>query len=608
MRKSVLLAALVLFSISYAHAQIPPVERTALIALYNSTDGSNWSNNSNWLGAVDTECTWYGVSCGVGHVIQLQLPSNRLSGVIPAELGNLSSLWNLKLNSNQLSGSIPTELGDLSNLQYLILYANSLSGSIPTELGNLAKLRQLQLYNNSGMSGGIPTELGNLSSLQWLTLYNNQLGGSIPPELGNLSSLQYLFLSGNQLSGNIPPELGNLSSLRSLDLTNNQLNGSIPLELGNLSSLLSLELDLNELSGSIPPELGSLTSLLFLYLYSNQLSGSIPPELGNLSSLTELYLSSNQLSGSIPPELGNLSSLEGLRLFSNKLSGSIPLELGNLSSLTELYLNSNQLSGVIPAELENLSTLQRLYLYSNRLSGSIPAELENLSTLVDESGLRIRWNALHTDNATLIAFLDGKQRYGDWQSTQTIAPVNLTFDRVGDHTVWLSWDAVSYQIDPGGYSVFSAPTGTGVWTAGGWTESKTDTTFPVTGLDPATPYDFAIISYTDPHLNNLNLVHSDFSPEVVETTASGGCAQPDIEKVDPTTLSVLGSYNSYLWNAGEITSSIAIDPLLDQWYWARVASTGPCDETATIWVGPAIPVFADGFESGDTSAWSLKMP
>jgi hypothetical protein len=114
--------------------------------------------------------------------------------------------------------------------------------------------------------------------------------------------------------------------------------------------------------------------------------------------------------------------------------------------------------------------------------------------------LDLRWNALHSDNATLIAFLDGKQDGGDWQSTQTIAPENLTIGSVGDHTVWLSWDAVSYQSDGGGYSVFSAPTGSGVWTSGGWTEEKTDTTYPVTWLDPATSYDFSVVSYTDPHL------------------------------------------------------------------------------------------------------------
>jgi hypothetical protein len=169
---------------------------------------------------------------------------------------------------------------------------------------------------------------------------------------------------------------------------------------------------------------------------------------------------------------------------------------------------------------------------------------------------------------------------------------------------------VSYQTDPGGYSVFSAPTGTGVWTAGGWTESKTDTTFPVTGLDPATSYDFAAISYTDPHADNLNLVHSDFSPEVMATTASGGCAEPIIEQVgeDPITLSLSGSYLTYLWKTAETTSSIVVDPQLWQWYWVTVTSAGSCEETAATWVGPEVPIFTDGFESGDTSEWSSKVP
>ncbi len=68
MRKSVLIVVLALIPVSFAQAQIPTAERDALIALYNSTDGANWSNNNNWLGAVDTECTWSGVTCGGGLV------------------------------------------------------------------------------------------------------------------------------------------------------------------------------------------------------------------------------------------------------------------------------------------------------------------------------------------------------------------------------------------------------------------------------------------------------------------------------------------------------------------------------------------------------------
>jgi len=225
--------------------------------------------------------------------------------------------------------------------------------------------------------------------------------------------------------------------------------------------------------------------------------------------------------------------------------------------------------------------------------------------------MNIRFNALHSDNATLIAFLNSKQTLaGDWHSTQTIAPENLTVGSLGDHTVWLSWDAVSYQIDPGGYEVFSAPTGTGVWTSGGWTEPKTSNTFPITGLDPGTAYDLAVLTYTAPHADNLNLVHSDFSTLVMATTVSGGCAQPIIEHagIDPITLSLSSSWDSYLWSTGETDPSIAVDPGLWRWYWVTVTSTGPCEETAATWVGPETPVFADGFESGDTSEWSSKAP
>jgi hypothetical protein len=188
--------------------------------------------------------------------------------------------------------------------------------------------------------------------------------------------------------------------------------------------------------------------------------------------------------------------------------------------------------------------------------------------------------------------------------------VNLTVGSLGDHTVWLSWDAVSYQIDPGGYEVFSAPKGSGGWTTGGWTEPKTSNTFPVTGLDPGTIYDLAVLTYTAPHGMNQNLVHSDFSLQVTPTTTSGGCAQPIIEHAggDPVTLSVPGSYLTYLWSTGETDPSIVVDPQLWKWYWVTVTSAGPCEETAATWVGTETSVFADGFESGDTSEWSATVP
>ncbi len=190
-------------------SEIPMVECEALIALYNATDGPNWMDNSGWL-ETNTSCSWYGVTCDVGHVARLDLPGNQLSESIPAELGTLSSLTWLNLNSNQLSGSIPVELGNLSNLGSLSLGGNQLSGRIPVELGNLSNLNELNLWGNE-LSGSIPVELGNLSSLQTLSLHINQLTGNIPAELGNLSNLNILTLITNQLSGPLPQNLTNLN-------------------------------------------------------------------------------------------------------------------------------------------------------------------------------------------------------------------------------------------------------------------------------------------------------------------------------------------------------------------------------------------------------------
>ena len=358
----------------------PPVDRAALVALYNATDGPNWTNNHNWLSEAPIG-EWYGVTTDDdGRVTQIRLWENNLIGSIPADLGNLTSLQRLGLWSNDLSGEIPSELGNLSSLERMSLDDNQLSGGIPSELGSLSNLERIFLHGNQ-LSGEIPSELGNLSSPERMSLDDNQLSGGIPSELGNLSNLERLYLTRNQLSGEIPTELSSLLNLEELALGGNQLSGSIPAELGSLASLIELYLWGNEFSGDIPSELGSLSSLTVLHLGGNQLSGEIPAELGNLASLVVIGLDENQLSGEIPEELGNLSNLSELYLYENQLSGEIPSELGRLANLTVLNAWNNQLSGELPSELGNLSNLTLLDLPENQFSGEIPSELGNLSNL-----------------------------------------------------------------------------------------------------------------------------------------------------------------------------------------------------------------------------------
>ena len=165
---ALLFAGLLLVSGGNALAQGSAAgDRAALVALYDATDGANWEVIRNWKTTAPIE-EWYGVVYAwAGRVFILHLHENRLSGAIPASLGN--KLTELSLFSNRLSGAIPAELGNLTRLRYLSLYGNQLTGTIPAELGNLSRLERLSLYGNQ-LSGTIPASLGNLIDLDYLSL------------------------------------------------------------------------------------------------------------------------------------------------------------------------------------------------------------------------------------------------------------------------------------------------------------------------------------------------------------------------------------------------------------------------------------------------------
>ncbi|OBX22068.1 MULTISPECIES: T9SS type A sorting domain-containing protein [Bizionia] len=174
-------AANTLSNISFQSTPVIPVvasERDALIALYNSTNGDNWVDNTNWNTA-ELVGNWQGIRTtnigGIGHVSEINLGSNNLAGALPMEIGSFPELTSLQLWSNQLTGNIPPEIGNLTKLKNLDLSPNTFSGTIPTEIGNLINLEVLWL-NQNGLSGSIPTSFQNLVNLKEL-----HLRGSVDP-------------------------------------------------------------------------------------------------------------------------------------------------------------------------------------------------------------------------------------------------------------------------------------------------------------------------------------------------------------------------------------------------------------------------------------------
>jgi Concanavalin A-like lectin/glucanases superfamily/HYR domain/Domain of unknown function DUF11/Leucine rich repeat/Secretion system C-terminal sorting domain len=165
----------------------------ALVDLYNSTNGANWTTKWDLNTPIST---WYGLDFTFnGCLRQINIPNNNLVGTIPASIGNMVELDYLNLSKNKLTGVIPTTIGKLSKLTRLFLNYNQLSGSIPSEIGNLPVIF-LELTKNQ-LTGSIPQNLGKLQYPVSITLDSNLLTGCIPIEMKSFCNSNNIRINAN---------------------------------------------------------------------------------------------------------------------------------------------------------------------------------------------------------------------------------------------------------------------------------------------------------------------------------------------------------------------------------------------------------------------------
>jgi len=231
----------------FSQAQCNIDDWDALKALYDNTNGQNWTNRTGWDMLISGQTippnncdlnTLYGVATEDGRVTCIDLD------------GKVDCVHSYN-DGNNLDGTIPTELEKLSDLKQLVLANNKLEGSIPTELGNLTNLTIFNLHKNE-LTGSIPPELGNLTNLKFLALSENGFDGSIPVELYSLKTLKELYLKKNGLTGTISPEINNLTKMENLQLWSNALTGNLPVELCDLTNLNTLQIHHNDFTGCYP--------------------------------------------------------------------------------------------------------------------------------------------------------------------------------------------------------------------------------------------------------------------------------------------------------------------------------------------------------------------
>ena len=158
---------------------IPETHREVLEALFNTTGGENWSDNTNWLTEAPLS-EWFGVETDEeGAIAGLSLRGNNLRGWIHSSIGSLDQLVTLDLSRNRLSSDIPPEVGSLARLRDLTLSSNGIIGELPAELGDLDSLRTLNVAATS-VSGRVPGTFANLG-LESLVVGRVRPVPSLPP-------------------------------------------------------------------------------------------------------------------------------------------------------------------------------------------------------------------------------------------------------------------------------------------------------------------------------------------------------------------------------------------------------------------------------------------
>ncbi|MEZ5002724.1 MAG: hypothetical protein R2730_06790 [Chitinophagales bacterium] len=159
----------------------------ALVDLYNECNGTNWSNNTNWL--TGPLHTWHGVGAGsqtTSRVTTLDLRGNfvekfGLTGSLPSSFSNLTELFQLSLDYNDLDSV------ELSNMPALIDFACNFNNLSFLNITDMSSLMGINVIDNQLTSSGF--QINNLPLLNTLGVSQNFLTTIDLTSFTNLKSI-----------------------------------------------------------------------------------------------------------------------------------------------------------------------------------------------------------------------------------------------------------------------------------------------------------------------------------------------------------------------------------------------------------------------------------
>ena len=322
--------------------------REALIKLYNSTNGDNWSNNTNWCSDKPVH-EWYGVSKDGNGEYSIDLSKNHLTGIIdqkfPDCVISLNCYHNL-LTSLNVSGC--------TALEELVCKYNQLTS---LNVSGCTALEELNCEVNQLTSLDVST----CTALEKLISYDNPLLTSL--NVTGCTALKELWCRGNPLTS---LDVSGCTALEELDCGGDQLTS---LDVSGCTALKRLE-------------------CIGFPLTSLNASGC--------TALEELKCDENQLTFL---NVFGCTALKRLECENNKLTS---LDASGCTALEELDCEFNQLTSL------NVSGCQALYLLKFQrnpleiLDISKCTLLKSLDFLSYTSSLKVIGNSFEEINVVAI--------------------------------------------------------------------------------------------------------------------------------------------------------------------------------------------------------------
>ncbi|KAB5534220.1 hypothetical protein DKX38_017306 [Salix brachista] len=217
-------------SITSLASMLPPgeVELDEKSFLYNNIVYYSDFTRNNLYGTIPVE--W----ASMKNLSSISLTANRLSGNIPGYLGNFTALTYLygsnllyfstfsliysTIASNSLILCSLMVISIYAIIKYRGLESNQFSGVVPPELGKLSSLKTLILSSNK-LVGTLPEALAQIKDLTDFRVSDNNLNGTVPEFIGSWTQLRRLGLCATGFQGPIPRAIFLLENLTDLKIS-----------------------------------------------------------------------------------------------------------------------------------------------------------------------------------------------------------------------------------------------------------------------------------------------------------------------------------------------------------------------------------------------------